>query len=106
MGKKILPGDKRNISFPLDIDSTFLDYLNNQKNLSGTIMRLALKGFKTQRMDELEKRIENIETIISNKMLETKKPSHIEQNDDMFNFNYDTFGNSNYLDPEEEDDQF
>jgi len=106
MRKKILPGDKRNISFPLDIDAAFLDYLNNQKNLSGTIMRLALQGFKNQKMEALEKRIENIETIVNNKILEPEKPVHIEQNNDMFNFNYDTFGNSNYLDPEEEDDQF
>jgi hypothetical protein len=37
--KEIRPGDKRNISFPLDIDLEFLRFLNNQSNFSGALIK-------------------------------------------------------------------
>src|SRR4030042_3987511 len=65
--KEISPGDKRAVSFPLDIDKEFLDYLNSQNNFSGTLINLAIKGYKSKKIENLEKRIENLENVINKK---------------------------------------
>lgn len=55
-------GEKRNISFPLDIDQDLLKYLNNQKNLSGTLIRLAREGLLFGHiLKNLEMRIQILE---------------------------------------------
>ena len=70
----IKPGDRRNISFPQDIDPVFLDFLNDQNNVSGTLLRLArdawFLGDIANRIQELEKRILRMENCEGKKEIE------------------------------------
>jgi len=97
--KEINPGDKRNISFPLDIDAEFLRFLNNQSNFSGALISLAIQGFKNRKLENLEKRIESLEFMISKKSLE------VGQDESNKYFGFD-LNNPKILDPDEEDDHF
>jgi len=97
--KEIRPGDKRNISFPLDIDLEFLRFLNNQSNFSGALISLAVQGFKNKKLENLEKRIESLEFTINKKTLET---GHKEANQ---YYSFD-FNKPKILEPDEEDDHF
>jgi hypothetical protein len=97
--KEIKPGEKRNISFPLDIDTEFLRFLNNQSNFSGALISLAIQGFKNKKLENLEKRIESLEFTINKKSLEAE---HKESNK---YFSFD-LNDPKMLDPDEEDDHF
>lgn len=60
------PGDKRNISFPEDIDQDLLNYLNTQKTLSSTLIRLAREGLLFGHiLKNLERRIQILESKLS-----------------------------------------
>lgn len=102
--KKVNPGDKRNVSFPQNIDQEFLDYLNSKKNFSGALIELALKGFKNKDIIKLENRIENLEKIIS-KNSEIGHDNGINKTtldkaQSSFMFDFDP------VNPEDEDDDF
>jgi hypothetical protein len=100
--KIIKPGDKRNISFPLDADKGLLEYLNSQDNFSKSLIELALRGFKSENGDDLETRIEKLENIIlhneevGNPSYNNKKESNV----------FIPQEESSVINPEEEDDDF
>lgn len=97
--KEIKPGDKRNISFPLDIDAEFLGFLNRQSNFSGALISLAVQGFKNRKLENLEKRIESLESVINKKSL----TSEHKESSQYFSFD---LNNPKMLNPDEEDDHF
>jgi hypothetical protein len=92
--RKIIPGEKRTISFPKNIDTEFLNYLNCNGNFSGTLLSLAIEGFKSRKQKTLEGRIEKLENIlIPTTETVNSKP--------IYNFSFDA---NEKLPPEEEDD--
>ena len=113
MRKKVKPGDKRNISFPLDIRKDFLDFLNSQSNFSGALVKLALEGFESFKIDELEKRIKELEEKVNDneKLLqnnEVLKNDEVVKNDskEKEGCNIDVSSIPSLINPEEEDDEF
>lgn len=96
--RKVKPGGRRNISFPMDINLEFLDYLNSQNNFSAAIIKLAIKGFESIKIDELEERISKLEEQINVTVQRSDNES------DKNYYSMDFPARAEIISPDEEDD--